>query len=170
MNTPLPIALPLLALLILAARSDALTRRIPNRLVVLGLCLAIFVRVFLDGVSALPSAVAGTLVAGGLLLPGWLLGWTGAGDVKLMSVVGAWLGATLGGMAVLLSLIAGGVLALVVAVRHGMLRRSLTGAAALGAWLLQPHAGPAPPVTSGLRFPFAFAILAGSFTALWVRV
>jgi prepilin peptidase CpaA len=170
MVVALPIAIPLLALLVLAAREDARTRRIPNWLVLLGLCSAIVVRYFLEGSPGLLSAATGTLIAGGLLFPGWLLGWTGAGDVKLMAVSGAWLGAAVGGMAVLFSLIAGGVFALVAATRHGVLRQSIVGAASMGVWALTPQHGQAPVTTTGVRFPFAAAILVGTFAALWVRV
>lgn len=170
MVVALPIALPLLALLVLAAREDVRTRRIPNRLVVLGLISSVVVRFAFEGSPGLQSAAMGALVTGGLLLPGWLLGWTGAGDVKLMAVSGAWLGAAVGGMAVLFTLIAGGLFALAVAIRHHALRQSLSGALAMGLWAMSPHAGPAPGSTTGLRFPFAVAILAGSFAALWVKV
>lgn len=168
MVASLPIALPLLALLVLAAREDARTRRIPNRLILLGLCSAIVVRYFLEGSPGLLSVATGALIAGGLLFPGWLLGWTGAGDVKLMAVSGAWLGATIGGFAVLFSLIAGGVFALVAAVRHGVLRQSVVGAAVLGFWAFAPDRTPAP-VTTGIRFPFAVAILTGTFAAMCFR-
>lgn len=169
MVVALPIALPLLALLVLAARADVRTRRIPNRLVLLGLISSLIVRCAFEGGPGLQSAAVGALVAGGLLFPGWLLGWTGAGDVKLMAVSGAWLGAAVGGMAVLFSLIAGGVIALFVAIRHKSLKQSLSGAAAMGVWVFSSTTGSAPVPTTGLRFPFALAILAGSFAALWVR-
>jgi prepilin peptidase CpaA len=169
MVVALPIALPLLALLVLAAREDVRTRRISNRLVVLGLISSVVVRFVLEGGPGIQSAAVGALVAGGLLLPGWLLGWTGAGDVKLMAVSGAWLGAAVGGMAVLFSLIAGGVFAVAVAIRHHALRQSLSGAAAIGMWAMSPHTGPAPVSSTGLRFPFALAILTGTFAALWVQ-
>jgi prepilin peptidase CpaA len=165
----LPIALPLLALLLLAAREDVRTRRIPNRLIALGLGTGLIARFLMDGGSGLLSAGAGALLAGALLFPGWLLGWTGAGDVKLMAVSGAWLGPHAGVMAVLFSLIAGGIAAVVVAARHGVLRQSLTSAATMGAWILTPHAARGPLLTTGVKFPFAVAILAGTAAALWVR-
>ena len=163
MTVGLPIALPLLATLLLAALEDARTRRIPNALVVASLMLAWSTRLFLDGGSGALSFVTG------LLLPAWFRGWTGAGDGKLMAVVGAWLGAPQGAMAVLFSLIAGGAIAFAVAMRHGMVRQSLAGAAAMGAWAAAPHAGAPPQPLTNLRYPFAFAVLVGTFAALWVR-
>jgi prepilin peptidase CpaA len=111
-------------------------------------------------------------VAGGLLFPGWLLGWMGAGDVKLMAAVGAWLGFPLGVFAALASLIAGGVISIVVAIRKGALWKSLKGAVSLASWIAMTRggAGMPQPTTSGIRFPFALAVLAGALVALWVRI
>lgn len=168
MTVHLPVALPLLVVLLLAAREDLRTRRIPNVLVVVGLMLALATRTFLEGGPGAISVVTGMLLAGGLLLPAWLLGWTGAGDVKLMAVVGAWLGVSHGAMAVFLSMLAGGCIALVVALRHRMLKQTVLGAATLGTWVLSGTAGSAPAPRTGLRYPFAVAALVGGFVALWV--
>jgi hypothetical protein len=55
--------------------------------------------------------------------------------------------------------------------RRGILGRSLWGAAMLGSWVMsQGVRGAPPPVTSGERFPFAWAVLAGALAVLWVRV
>ena len=106
-----------------------------------------------------------------MLFRSWLMGWMGAGDVKLMAAVGAWLAWPVSLTATLLSLIAGGVFAVLVAARHKSLGRSLRGAAQMGAWAVAMHGrkGP-PPLASDLRFPFAGAILAGSMISLWVRI
>ena len=81
------------ALLVAAAVGDFRTRRIPNRLV-----LSIAVLGFVASVVAYPvgagllKAVTGLLVGLGLWLPFYLLGWLGAGDVKLFAAAAAWLG------------------------------------------------------------------------------
>ena len=105
------------------------------------------------------------------LLPLYAVGGMGAGDVKLMAAVGAWVAWPVSLTSTLVTLIAGGVIALIVALRHRALGRSLRGAAAMGAWaaLLPGRKGP-PPAASDLRFPFAAAILAGSMISLWVRL
>ena len=107
-------------------------------------------------------------VAGGILLPGWLFRWMGAGDVKLMAAVGPGSPGPRRLIAVLASLVAGGAISLIVAVRRGMLRQALIGAATIARVGDGPQPG-LPQVTTGVRFPFAVAILAGSTIALWFQ-
>ena len=66
-----------------------------------------------------------------LMLPGHVIGRTGAGDVKLLAAVGTLLGPGSIAMAFLYSAIAGGVLAVLVASRRGRLRQTLESTAAL---------------------------------------
>jgi prepilin peptidase CpaA len=62
-----------------------------------------------------------------LMLPGHAIGATGAGDVKLMAAVGAIVGPALVVSAFLFTAIAGGVLAVAVAVRRRRLGTTLAG-------------------------------------------
>jgi len=55
-----------------------------------------------------------------------------------------------------------------VAMRRGVLRQALYGAATIGASVMARNPG-LPQITTGVRFPFAVAILAGSTIALWFR-
>jgi prepilin peptidase CpaA len=171
LTVPIWVAVALVATTVIAADSDFRSRTIPNRLTLAALLAALAGHAVTGGLHGLSTAALGALLCGAILLPGWLLGWMGAGDVKLMAAVGAWLTWPVGLTATLVSLIAGGVIALIVALRHRALGRSLRGAAAMGAWadLLPGRKGP-PPAASDLRFPFAAAILAGSMISLWVRL
>jgi len=85
-----------------------------------------------------------------------------------MAAVGAWMAWPQALIAVLASLVMGGVISLIVAIRRGMLRQALIGAATIGASAMT-RTPMAPQVTTGVRFPFAVAILAGSIIALWFR-
>lgn len=161
-------AVAVLSLTAGAAVLDVRTRRIPNQLTGPALLAGLLAHAVVSGPTGLRDSMYGALAAGGLLLPGWLLGWTGAGDVKLMAAVGAWLAFPLGALATLASLIAGGVIALVTAARHGVLGRSLWNTALMGAWTAAGlRRGAAPPMTTGIRFPFGVAILAGTIAVLW---
>lgn len=165
---------PLALLLGVAVHIDLKERRIPNLLTAIVLGLGLVTRGVLEGTPGLTSALAGAAVAFGLTLPGWWLGGMGAGDVKLMAAVGAWLGPVGAVFAVLFSLIAGGVFAAVVALRRGMLRQALFGALVLGhlalASVARPAAAPVTPAfTTGVRFPFAGAVMLGTLAAFGVR-
>jgi hypothetical protein len=72
-------------------------------------------------------------------------------------------------IALLASLIAGGLIAVVVALRRGVLHVALRNAAFAGLWSIQRPGFSPPPVTTGIRFPFALAILAGCAVASWVK-
>jgi prepilin peptidase CpaA len=168
MNAPLWIAIPVVLLTLVATREDIRTRKVPNIITGPALLLGVGAHLVLGGTSGALSALAGALLAGAVLFPGWLVRWMGAGDVKLMAAVGAWLGFPSSLFAVLAALVAGGVIAVMVAVRRGILGRSLRAAALLIPGLAARVGGPGPaPAESGFRFPFALAILAGSLFALW---
>lgn len=122
-------------LLLAAAWCDWRRQRIPNALVLPGCVLAITMHALLpagDGfVGILPGALGfGGALAGmaiGLLalMPLYLLGGMGAGDVKLLAMVGAFLGPAHFGRALLAILLAGGVLAIAIAVRRHVAGRVL---------------------------------------------
>src|SRR6185503_18677980 len=131
---PLWIAIPVVLLAILAARSDVATRRIPNRLTFPALLLGLAAHFAVGGVSGVWSALAGAGIALVLLLPGWFAKWMGAGDVKLMAAMGAWLAFPQAVMAVLASLVAGGLISIIVALRHRKFFEMLRNAAWIGAW------------------------------------
>jgi prepilin peptidase CpaA len=162
-------AIAAIAAAAVAAIVDIRTRKIPNALTIPVVVAAVIAHGALEGAPGGLLALWGAVIAGGLLLPGWLMGWMGAGDVKAMAAVGAWLAYPASLVAVLAALIAGGILSLIVAARHGVTGRVVVGAARLGAWSAHPR-GAGVPETTGLRFPFAAAILAGGLVSLWVRI
>lgn len=163
MHAPWWVAVPVLVTTVLATRSDLESRTIPNALTGPVLLLGLVAHLLYAGPAGGWNALVGAVVAGGLLFPGWLMRWTGAGDVKLMAAVGAWLGSPSSLYAVLAALIAGGFISLVVAAQRGILWRTVRGAALVmvGAMPRTALAG-----NTGVRIPFALAILAGSVFAL----
>jgi prepilin peptidase CpaA len=106
---------------------DIRVRRIPNTLT--ATMAGIGVGLAAAGVSgvSLGASVAGFILGFLLMMPGHALGATGAGDVKFMAAVGAIVGPSLVVSAFLFTAIAGGVLALAVAVRRQRLGATLAG-------------------------------------------
>ena len=113
--------------MVVATVVDIRTRRIPNELT--AAIAGVGVGLSATGVSGVPlwASALGFVVGLLLMMPGHVLGATGAGDVKLMAAVGAILGPAMVVSAFLFTAIAGGVLALVVAARRRRLGATLAG-------------------------------------------
>ena len=73
------------------------------------------------------ASLAGLAIGFALMLPGHALGATGAGDVKLMAAVGAMVGPVTVVTAFAFTSIAGGIMALVIAIRRRRFRATLAG-------------------------------------------
>lgn len=110
------------ALLIAAAVLDWRSARLPNLLTLGGLALGLVLSVLPQGIG-IGNAAAGAASMFVLLLPIWMLRLTGAGDVKLLMLVGAFLGLPDIFFALLLTLLAGGLFALGYSAMHGRLAR-----------------------------------------------
>jgi prepilin peptidase CpaA len=120
-----------LGLVVLAAAFDLQTRRIPN-LLTFGAAAAGFVlHGWMNGLQGLAGSVAGWAIGVMLFLPLFLLRGMGAGDVKLLGAVGAGLGPVGVLYAGLYSVLAGGLLALVVGTIRGYTRQALANVGAL---------------------------------------
>ena len=108
-----------------AAAIDLRTRRVPNALTAsLASAGLVFAAAGIGRVT-LVGALAGMVVGLALMLPGHLLGGTGAGDVKLFAALGTLVGPASIGAAFLYTAIAGGLLAGTVALRRRRLGRTL---------------------------------------------
>jgi prepilin peptidase CpaA len=159
-----------------AVWTDIRSRRIPNSLTLGGAALGLLLQAGLGGLEGLGTAAAGWALGLGLFLPGYLLRFTAAGDVKLLAAVGVFLGPEGALVAGATSLAAGTLLAVpAVALagglrglrspwqRYGVMLRCLvtTGRVA--------YVRPAADEVMGQRFPFAVAIALGTaFAAGWL--
>jgi prepilin peptidase CpaA len=170
-----PGTIALIAMLLTAAVIDVRSHRIPNWLTGGGIVIAlVFAAVgvppqqegFLSSLGGMATGLA-------VLLPMYLLRVMGAGDVKLMGMVGAFVGFPDIVYAVLWSLCFGGFVALAFAIYRRALRRvasnvthiihSLAFAAAAG---IRPS--PMSGRTSIGRFPFGVSIALG--TTFWLAM
>lgn len=128
-------------LVLLAAREDLRSRTIPNRLT-LGMALVGLTQgALLGGWGGAQYAALGWLIGLSILLPPFLLGWLGAGDLKLLAAVGALEGPQLALFAGSYGMAAGGVLALVVLLRRT--GRPGRDATAVPPWKISLPYGPA---------------------------
>jgi len=121
-----PFAMGLLTLLLVAAAViDYRSYRIPNWLTVGGMAAGLACSTALSGpaYSGLLAGLGGLGAAMLVLLPMYAIRVLGAGDVKLMGMCGAFLGAPATLRALLFVFVAGGIAALAVALRRRALRR-----------------------------------------------
>jgi prepilin peptidase CpaA len=114
-----------------AAAIDIRTRRVPNSLTMPLAAAGVLLAAAGFGRVGLTAALAGGLVGLVLMLPGHFLGATGAGDVKLLAALGTLLGPASTLWAFLLAMIAGGILAALVAAHRGRLRLAVSKTAEL---------------------------------------
>ena len=163
----------MLVLSFVACACDLRTRRIPNVLTFGGAALALAYSTWFGGVSGLAASAGGWLVGVALFLPMFVLGGMGAGDVKLAGCIGAWLGPMAALFVALYSAIAGGVLAVIVALATGYFKQAVGNV-----WLLLAHwrvvgVRPLPELTlegsRGPRLPFALPITVGTIAAMWLK-
>jgi prepilin peptidase CpaA len=152
---------------------DLRTRHIPNLLTFGGAALAIADAIRVAGPGGLVTSVGGWLTGAALFMPMFVLGGMGAGDVKLAACIGAWLGPMPALFVAIYSAIAGGVMAVAVALYTGYFRQAVGNV-----WLLLAHwrvvgIRPLPELTlegsRGPRLPFALPIAAGALAVLWFR-
>jgi len=156
----------LLAVLGLAVFFDLRERRIPNRLVVVGLIAALATSAFDGGLAALGDALAGMGVGLLVLLPFFVFRLIGAGDVKLMSVVGGFVGVSALLPITLYTFIAGGLLGVLSLMLCRSSSQALHNVRMVGVLLVTCLGGAeVTPRDLGLRsaahIPYALAIAVG---------
>jgi prepilin peptidase CpaA len=147
-----------------SAAVDLRTRRVPNWLTLGITALGMFLAAAHLSHRSIAGALGGFALGLLIMLPGHLVGATGAGDVKLFAAVGSLLGPAGVVSAFLYTAMFGGALALVVAVLRGRLHHTLQETATLvvtgGA-----NVGQIERPSANNRFAYAPAIALGSFVA-----
>jgi prepilin peptidase CpaA len=156
-------------LVLAAAMIDLRSRRIPNALTYPAVLVAFTLRLATGSFQLIVPAALGLAVGFLLLLPAYLLKVMGAGDLKLMAALGAFLGPATILSVFLNSLIAGGLIALMYLALRGELRRGIRSALGFLARLFRRRSGYVPPgeewVSIG-KIPYGVAIAIGTVSAL----
>ncbi len=119
---------PVLVLITMATYTDMRTRRIPNWLNFSFLFAGIAISTWMGGWQGLRESVGGLGL--GLLVFGILafMGGMGMGDVKLCAAIGAWIGPGQLLIAIVVTAMAGGLIALGMAIWGGFLGEMFNGA------------------------------------------
>ncbi len=115
----------ILGLLCIAVVYDFKEKRIPNLLVLMGLATAVFYYLYIDGFTGLVFSLKGLVTGIFLLLIPFIMGGIGAGDVKLLGVVGAFKGSVFAFNAFLWMALWGGAIAVIVMLFKKQLGKSL---------------------------------------------
>jgi prepilin peptidase CpaA len=156
-----------------ACVTDVRSRRIPNVLTFGAAAAAVAFHTLAPAGHGASSAVVGWFAGAAVMFIPFALGGLGAGDVKLLAALGAWLGPLNAIWLAAYAAIAGGVLAVIIATYHGYLKQAL-----MNVWLLLQHftvmgLRPLVPLTlegsSGPRMAYALPIFAGVVLNLWLR-
>ena len=161
-----------LAVGFVACVSDVRSRRIPNVLTFGAAVAAFIVHGLTGGASGLLGSAGGWFTGTLLFLPFFLLGGMGAGDVKLLAALGAWLGPRETCWLAVYSAIAGGVIGVVVALAQGYLGTALRNVRAMVSYWQTVGFRPVPELTlanaKGPRIAYAVPIFAGTLVMLWL--
>jgi prepilin peptidase CpaA len=103
----------------LACWSDYRRHRIPNWLVASSTAVGLVAHATLHGSAGISTALSGIGLAFLCMLPLWYMRMMGAGDVKLMAAIGAWVGPNLVLNSMILAALLGGVIALAMMLARG---------------------------------------------------
>ncbi len=164
---------PTLVVLSIATFTDLRSRRIPNWLVLPFLLAGVIVSCWVQGWSGLVQSLEG--IGLGALLFGILfwMGGMGMGDVKLVAAIGAWVGPSQLGLALVITGITGGIMAVCWAVAGGFLGELFSGTGDLIFGMKKRGVRPHPelvlsnPVTR--KLPYAPAIAIGTLVSFFSR-
>jgi prepilin peptidase CpaA len=150
---------------------DVRSRRIPNLLTFGAALAALTYAAVHGGWTGVGTSAAGWFAGAALFFPFFALGGMGAGDVKLLAAVGAWLGPGDSVWVAMFAAMTGGVLGLAVALARGYLSTALSNV-----WLMLMHwrvegLSPVPGVTlkdsKSPRLAYAIPIAIGLLCTLW---
>jgi prepilin peptidase CpaA len=160
---------------IVACFTDMKSRRIPNVLTFGAAAGAMGYSLAAGGPAAMGWSFVGWLVGVAMFFPLFALGGIGGGDVKLLAALGAWLGPGPTVWLALFSALAGGPLALGLALVRGYAKQAFVNLwGLLSYWRvvgLRPHPGLTLDSAAAAvpRLPYSLPIAAGLLVTLWLH-
>jgi prepilin peptidase CpaA len=155
---------------VVGAVYDVSTHKIPNAFTLPAILFALLLHFSFGGWKQLISAAAAGLSCGTIFLLFYLAGGMGAGDVKLIIAAGCGAGMSLIAPLLILTSLAGGVMAVGLALYHRRLKKALFNVCTLavhhGTTGLTHHPEFNIDSPQALRLPYALAMAAGSALSL----
>jgi prepilin peptidase CpaA len=158
----------------ISAVYDVRSRRIPNFITLPAIVFGLLLHAVFGGWRQLVTAATGGLICGLIFFVFYLAGGMGAGDVKLITAAGCITGLSLVGYLLVFTALAGGVMAIALALYHRQLVETWHNMGSLAVHHtmmgLTPHAQFNISNERTLRLPYALAIAAGSGLSLCLVV
>ncbi len=157
----------LLCIIALCTITDIKERKIYNRVLIVGIIMALLLNAYEHGFNGLFETLKGLIVGTLLFFIPYLLGWLGAGDAKLTGVIGAFGGWHFALYATLCIAAAGAIISIWLLIRDKKTGSNLENLRML--FFARP-AFFARENHSQYTFPYAVAIMLGTILALGLQV
>jgi prepilin peptidase CpaA len=164
---------PTLIVVVVASLTDLWSRKVPNWLVLPFLSAGVAIGTWRGGWHGLGQSLGG--LAAGALVFGFFswMGGMGMGDVKLLAAIGAWIGPSQLLIALVLTGIAGGIMALAWAACGGFLGDLFANVGSLVLNLKERGMRPHPVLVlnnpAAHKMPYAPAIAIGTLASFFAR-
>jgi prepilin peptidase CpaA len=162
------------AIAVVGSVTDVKSRRVPNVITIPAFLLGLLLHLVFGGWREMLSSLAAGMICGLVFLVFYLAGGMGAGDVKLIMAVGCMAGMPHIAYILMLTAIAGGVMAVGLALVRGRLQSTVMNVIELVSHHrqhgLQPHPDLNISNVQTLRLPYALAIAGGCILTLYFQV
>ena len=172
MSSSVAIPSAVFAISLIACVTDLRTKRIPNVLTFGAALAGLAAHTALEGSAGALTAAGGWFAGLVIFIPFFALGGMGGGDVKLLAALGAWLGPYETLYLALYSGVAGGVLAVAMALARGYLRVALANVLDMIRYWRESGIRPVPNFTldtpNAPRLAYAVPMFLGVLVTLWL--
>lgn len=161
-------------ILAVAAFEDIMHLKVENRLIVLGWCIGLLLRIRVSGIYGVVYWIFGASVPLILLFILFYFKMIGAADIKIISVIGGFYGAVYSIKVFIMALFIGGILSVIRCIRFGYLKnrmkyfaeyiRNIIKTGTIGAYYIRERDGKdaAIPFTAAIGLSF-FTVYCGWF-------
>lgn len=159
----------LVLVLVICFITDMKYQKIYNKVIFPTLVTALSLQLILNGFSGLKLSLLGFVVGFSILLIPYFLGGIGAGDVKLLALIGAIKGSIFALNTALYMAVIGGIIALIIILSHKESKKCFKG---IIIWISSVFNGTRfklelPTTALMKKYPYGVAIVSGAFICLF---